>query len=324
MKCFWLFLSAALLILPLKLNAGPLGKELSGRILLNVEKNGEAWYVNPCNNNRYYLGRPTDAFRIMRELSLGITNERLAKIEPSERDKNIFIPGEKKVAGVKEAATSTPGTAVSASPVEPLASAPASAQTNDPAKSYDRQLTQSLAGKILLQVEGNGEAWYINPTDLKKYYLGRPTDAFRIMRELSLGITSENLAKIHKPGTAESINNYSQYEHKKVTAGSKIFTLDLITIDLTNPKLKIITDTANEANCKTNCPVKSLAKYALSSSAFAGINGSYFCDSGGCGYNSTFYPTFNTRLGVMINEDQLKYWTTGPMFVFDQNNKFYY
>ena len=43
----------------------------------------------------------------------------------------------------------------------------------------------------MLQVEENGEAWYVYPDDLKKYYLGRPADAFGVMRELGLGATPE-------------------------------------------------------------------------------------------------------------------------------------
>jgi len=52
-----------------------LADRLSGRILLQVEEKGEAWYVNPTNKNRYFLGRPDDAFQIMRELGLGITEK---------------------------------------------------------------------------------------------------------------------------------------------------------------------------------------------------------------------------------------------------------
>lgn len=48
-------------------------------------------------------------------------------------------------------------------------------------------LAESLSGRILLQVEEHGEAWYINPTDLKRYYLADGDEAYRIMRELSLG-----------------------------------------------------------------------------------------------------------------------------------------
>ncbi len=53
-----------------------------------------------------------------------------------------------------------------------------------------------LSGRILLQVQEQGQAWYVNPTDLKKYYLGRPADAFAIMKKLGMGITNQDLLKI--------------------------------------------------------------------------------------------------------------------------------
>lgn len=48
--------------------------EHAGKIFLQIEEHGEAWYVNPENKERYFLGRPSDAFKIMRELGLGINN----------------------------------------------------------------------------------------------------------------------------------------------------------------------------------------------------------------------------------------------------------
>lgn len=57
-------------------------------------------------------------------------------------------------------------------------------------------LAENLKGRILLQVEQHGEAWYINPVDNKRYYLGRPDDAFQIMRNFGLGITDNNLNQI--------------------------------------------------------------------------------------------------------------------------------
>lgn len=60
--------------------ADNLANRLSGRILLQVEENGEAWYVNPVNNERYFLGRPADAFKIMRNFGLGISNSDLDQI----------------------------------------------------------------------------------------------------------------------------------------------------------------------------------------------------------------------------------------------------
>ena len=51
-------------------------------------------------------------------------------------------------------------------------------------------------GKILLQVEGKGEAWYVNPADGKRYYLADGAAAFQIMRSLSVGVNNDNLRKI--------------------------------------------------------------------------------------------------------------------------------
>ncbi len=55
------------------------GLNLNGRILLQVEDKGQAWYVNPLNSERYYLGRPADALNLMRNLGLGVTNTDLSK-----------------------------------------------------------------------------------------------------------------------------------------------------------------------------------------------------------------------------------------------------
>lgn len=127
-----------------------LADQLSGQILLQVENKGEAWYVNPTDQQKYYLGRPADAFELMRKLGLGITNADLAKIPTSD----------------------------------------------DSTTKWDSKLVNRLKGKILLQVESKGEAWYINPKDGKRYYLGSPSDAFAVMKKLGLGITNTNLRKI--------------------------------------------------------------------------------------------------------------------------------
>ncbi len=118
-----------------------LTNRLSGRILLQVEGNGEAWYVEPTTKTKHFMGRPVDAFEMMRRFGLGISEANFSKFEKSG------VPSR-------------------------------------------------FAGRILLRVENKGEAYYINPVDLKMYYLGRPDDAFRIMRELALGISNDNLRQI--------------------------------------------------------------------------------------------------------------------------------
>lgn len=55
-----------------------------------------------------------------------------------------------------------------------------------------------LSGKILLDIEQNGKAYYVNPNDLKGYFPNRPADAFKVMRELGLGIANIDIRKIEK------------------------------------------------------------------------------------------------------------------------------
>ena len=124
---------------------------LSGKILLQVEANGEAWYINPLDDLRYYLGRPSDAFNLMRSLGLGVSNKDISEFK----------------------------------------------KTGAPSR---------LLGRILIQAEDKGQAYYVNPNSLELIYLGRPADAFRVMRELGLGITNSDLAKITSKIETEQLN----------------------------------------------------------------------------------------------------------------------
>ena len=275
MKKFFIITILSVFLLPNISFAQNLSKELSGRILINVDRNGEAWYVNPADGKRYFLGRPKDAFEIMRKSGLGISELNFQKIAQG----GMPVPG-------------------------------------------DLVLAKQLSGKIVIRTERFGEAWYINPVDLKKYYLGRPEDAFAVMRKLGLGITAENLSNISK-NEIKPIDQYSSFKRKTIKTNLGNFSADIITIDLNNPKLKIITDTADNYNCKSDCKAKSLKQYVKENKAFAAINGSYF-DTGSAKRNYYFFPVYNSNSGTFVNEDQLKWWTTGPIMAFDQNNKFYY
>ena len=278
MKHFFLsiFLLSVLFI-PLVVTGEELAERLAGRIVLNVEEKGEAWYINPEDNRRYFLSRPSDAFQIMRELGVGIKEKEFQKI--------------------------------------PQAGMPVQG---------DFPLAERLAGRIIIRVDHHGEAWYVDPTNEKKYYLGRPADAFRIMRERSLGISRLDLARIHKSGYDESLNEYSQYRYdRKVSTKYEEFSVDQVIIDLDAPRLKVMTVTANSSDCQDNCPVQSLGEYVVNNDGFAGINGSYF-NADWSGSNYYFAPVYNTLLGRMINAKQLKYWTTGPIVAFDTENNFYY
>ncbi len=129
-------------LVPVTVRAASLTDQLKGRILLQVEQKGEAWYLDTASSKRFFMGRPADAFELMRRLGVGISNTDLQRVK----------------------------------------TVPAFAAAH--------------SGKIFLQVEAHGEAWYINPTDKKAYYLGRPADAFALMQKLGLGISNRDLEMI--------------------------------------------------------------------------------------------------------------------------------
>ncbi|MEK7496346.1 MAG: hypothetical protein AAB657_00390, partial [Patescibacteria group bacterium] len=47
------------------------------------------------------------------------------------------------------------------------------------------KLATRLGGKILLQVQNRGEAWYVNPVSLKKYYLPINNTSLDIIKKLT-------------------------------------------------------------------------------------------------------------------------------------------
>lgn len=132
--------------------------DLRGRILLQVQDKGQAWYVNPLDLRRYYLGRPDDAYSLMRSLGLGVSNADMA--------------------------------------------------------SFRGYAPSRLAGRILLQVEDKGQAFYVSPLNYQLYYLGRPQDAFNVMRSQGLGITNSDLEKIAVAGQLDSGTQTISYQFK--------------------------------------------------------------------------------------------------------------
>ena len=180
-----LLIICLLWLLPVSAHAASMAERVSGKIVLDVQNHGEAWYVYPANLYRYYLGRPDDAFDIMRFLGLGITDADLAKI-PTSTD------------------TAT----------------------------GDRALRTRLSGRILLQVQQHGEAWYVYPGDLKRYYLGRPSDAFALMSNLGLGISATDLGQIPiSTNFLEIAKPASQIQSFALTLARGTFNIDVVTLN---------------------------------------------------------------------------------------------
>lgn len=172
MKKQWIIISILSILagLPLtnQVKAADLTSKLKGRILLQVESKGEAWYVNPKDSKRYYMANGSEAYNIMRNLGVGVTNKDLTKIKG------------------------------------------------------DKNFAKKQAGKILLQVESKGEAYYIDINGIA-HYLKDGNAAYQAMRQLGLGVKNSDLAKISlsdKDKTASSPDGF--YQVTKVIDGDTL------------------------------------------------------------------------------------------------------
>lgn len=194
-----LILSAGILLMAKSTLALSTPSKLKGKILLQVESKGEAWYLFPADGKRYSMGRPNDAFNLMRQLGIGISNDNLKKIKIANEN---LTGRDSDNDGLSDMAEDAIGTDKNKSDSD----ADGYSDKNeiiggyDPSGSgklsLDNNFSKSQSGKILLQVEGHGEAWYVNPDNYQRYFMGRPGDAFNLMRKLGLGITNNDLNKI--------------------------------------------------------------------------------------------------------------------------------
>lgn len=200
-KKYFLIISIfTFLILINSAEASTLEETLKGKVILEVEKAGEAWYVNPATLKRHYLGKPDDAFSLMRNLGHGIKNEDLNKIPVAEMNMSTCCDDDgdglsvyfESAFGTNKNNIDTDNDSYDDKSEILNGYNPAGAGT----LGWDLDFAKIQAGKVLLQVEENGEAWYVSPDDNRRYFLGRPIDAFNVMRFLGLGISNQDIALI--------------------------------------------------------------------------------------------------------------------------------
>ena len=169
-----IFLALALLIALAPTDqsrAEALANKLKGRILLQVESHGEAWYVRSKDLKRYYMKDGAAAYSIMRFFSLGITDADLAK-----------IPQVLNTTEMKASASACAGNA----------------------------LADRLKGEILLQTEQHGEAWYVDPVKCRAIYMKDGAVAYDVMRFLGFGVFTRDLETIPDGGQVPGADSTAQ------------------------------------------------------------------------------------------------------------------
>lgn len=188
-------------------------------------------------------------------------------------------------------------------------------------------LRRKLSGRIV-RLSGTSSNWYISPINLQRYSLD--INPLGVLKKLSLGVSDANLKLIpiatgfDAPKVA--VNGLLRVQ-KSVATVRGTYTVDVTTLNADVTTLRVMTDTAQTVDCKTNCRTISLKAFVDQRKAVAGIHGTYFCpyDYASCvgqtGYY--FYPVYNSFSQVMINQVRMKY-TTQPIVAIDTTNRFFY
>jgi len=179
-----------------KINAAQnsLAERLKGRLLLQVQYQGQIWYVD-TNSLKRYLVTTENAVDIFRALALGITNANLDKIptdinslaENQDSDNDGYLDKTEAQFGYN---------LFSSGKAE-----------------FDKKLIDRLQGKLLLQVEDSGRVWYMNPLNGKKYEVKKES-VLSLCRNLSLGITNNDLNEIS--------SGYIKTEDDKLTSNQTV------------------------------------------------------------------------------------------------------
>lgn len=200
-KTLFIFVAIALIFSYFNIaKAASLAERLRGYILLQVQSHGEAWYVIPTESKRVYLANGQVAYNVMSKLGLGITNSDLNKIPVglesrfAETDSDGDGLGDKLEEGLKTDPYDTDSDNDGYDDYDEVSHdySPLGKTKNV----YDQNLVNRLRGKILLQVQERGQAWYVHPVNGRRYYMKDGESAYEIMRYLSLGITNQDLSNI--------------------------------------------------------------------------------------------------------------------------------
>ncbi|NCB20597.1 MAG: murein L,D-transpeptidase [Clostridia bacterium] len=217
----YLVLIIFLILIPHSSDASSLAYNLKGQFILEVEAKGEAWYVDNDNTVRHYLPNDYQALLVLRDLSIGMTNENLAKI-PIAVD-NRFVRFDSDSDGLDDRVE----LAIASNPRD----RDSDGDGYDDAEEIKHHFNilgpgrgkinlafrDRFLGEIVIQVESHGELWYIHPNNGLRYLIADLEDLNNIIKYLALGISSKDINHI----ALSSLIKVDAIKNIKVLLGDK-------------------------------------------------------------------------------------------------------
>jgi len=185
--------------IPLTTQNNNLYNQLKGRIIITPQSNGEAYYISATEKKVYYLGDNSQALRVMQGLGSGTNSATLRKVSTGygkltgyDSDRDGLPDNFESLIGTNPYTFNTDGDRHSdKTEID---------HNYDPTVGNGKRLTMpaNLKGRIFLQVDRNGEAWYMNPVDGKKYWLNTQDDMSNLIKKFGLGVSNYNFSLLVK------------------------------------------------------------------------------------------------------------------------------
>lgn len=172
---------------------------LRGRIIITPQNNGETYYISATEKKLYYLGDYSQALKVMQGLGTGANSETLKRVGTGygrlngyDSDKDGLPDDFESLIGTNIGTFNTDGDRYS-DKIE-------IDNNYNPNKGDGKKMLMSnnLKGRIFLQVDRKGEAWYMNPLDEKKYLLKTQDDMSNLINKFALGISNYDLGRLLK------------------------------------------------------------------------------------------------------------------------------
>ncbi|MBU4216795.1 hypothetical protein L6270_03140 [Candidatus Parcubacteria bacterium] len=172
---------------------------LKGRIIVTPQGHGEAYYVSATEKKVYYLGDNSQALRVMQGLGTGTNSATLQKVSTGygkltgyDTDRDGLPDNFESLIGTNPGTFNTDGDRYSdKTEID---------NNYDPTVGNGKKLTMpaNLKGRIFLQVDRDGEAWYMNPVDEKKYWVNTQDDMSNLIKKFGLGVSNYNFTLLVK------------------------------------------------------------------------------------------------------------------------------
>lgn len=175
----------------------------------------DIWYTDSQGEKKYHIGTASNLLRAITRIGIGITNHNLEKIPIG----NIKNASDSDQDGLDDELEKTLGTNKQKTDSDQDGYSDLTEITNnyDPLSRgnklpIDLSFAERYSGRIFVQVEKQGQAWYVSPLDKKRYFLYSADRSLPVLKKIatlepSPSSSDKSAARDPLAGAAEAIRD---------------------------------------------------------------------------------------------------------------------